>query len=70
MLNAAFLGDLNDEDRRILGFGDKRNYRAGYTRPAMYPGLERLYRLGLLGALHATDLGLRLRHRVKRLIKG
>lgn len=32
ILNAAFLGDQTDEDRRILGFGNKKNYVPGYER--------------------------------------
>ena len=31
-LNAAFLGNLTDEDRRILGFGNKTNFQRGYER--------------------------------------
>jgi hypothetical protein len=31
-LNAAFLGNLTQEQRRILGFGDKRNYARGFQR--------------------------------------
>lgn len=34
ILNAAFLGGMDDEDRRILGFGNKTNYvRAFQRRP-------------------------------------
>lgn len=32
ILNAAFLGDLSDEDRRILGFGNKTNFKPAYVR--------------------------------------
>jgi len=32
-LNAAFLGNLTEEDQRILGFGNKANYQPGYQRP-------------------------------------
>jgi hypothetical protein len=41
LLNAAFLGNLSEEDRHILGFGDKTNYRAAFTYSAEY---ERLHR--------------------------
>ncbi len=34
LLNAAFLGDLSDEDRQILGFGNKTNYLPAFERPA------------------------------------
>jgi hypothetical protein len=32
VLNAAFLGDLSDEDRRILGFGNKTNFQHAFAR--------------------------------------
>jgi hypothetical protein len=32
ILNAAFLGNLSDEDRRILGFGNKLNFRPAFVR--------------------------------------
>lgn len=32
MLNAAFLGDLDEEDRKILGFGNKINYVRAFER--------------------------------------
>jgi Phytanoyl-CoA dioxygenase (PhyH) len=31
-LNAAFLGGLSEEDRRILGFGNKTNFRPAFVR--------------------------------------
>ena len=33
LLNAALLGDLSNEDRQILGFGDKTNYIAAFEPP-------------------------------------
>ena len=32
LLNAAFLGDLGADDRRILGFGDKTNFQPAFER--------------------------------------
>jgi Phytanoyl-CoA dioxygenase (PhyH) len=32
LLNAAFLGNLDAEDQRILGFGDKTNFQPAYQR--------------------------------------
>lgn len=32
ILNAAFLGGLSEEDQRILGFGNKTNFRPAYVR--------------------------------------
>ncbi len=33
LLNAAFLGDLSEEDCRILGFGNKTNFQPAFERP-------------------------------------
>ena len=33
LLNAAFLGDLSEDDRRILGFGNKTNFQPAFERP-------------------------------------
>jgi hypothetical protein len=32
LLNAAFLGGLSEEDRRVLGFGDKTHYQEAFVR--------------------------------------
>ena len=32
LLNAAFLGNLTEEDKRVLGFGDKRSYQENHVR--------------------------------------
>lgn len=45
LLNAAYLGQLREEDQRILGFGDKRNYQHGFVRRCKHPGLEAINRL-------------------------
>ena len=54
VLNAAFLGGLSDEDQRILGFGDKTNYRPGFEQPR---GTERTHRT--LSRIHDANLRLR-----------
>ena len=40
-LNAAFLGGMTDEDRRILGFGNKTNYRRVFERRPEHEGLQK-----------------------------
>jgi hypothetical protein len=40
LLNAAFLGNLSEEDREILGFGDKTNYMPAFVRPSRSPWLD------------------------------
>jgi hypothetical protein len=42
LLNAAFLGNLSTEDERILGFGDKRNYRPAFARQSRPTFLHRI----------------------------
>jgi hypothetical protein len=42
LLNAAFLGGLTKEDERILGFGDKRNYREEHPRQSKHAGYHAL----------------------------
>jgi phytanoyl-CoA dioxygenase PhyH len=54
LLNAAFLGNLSEEDQRILGFGDKTNYRPGFEQPK---GVERIHRT--LARIHDANLRLR-----------
>ena len=43
LLNAAFLGDLSDEDRRILGFGNKINYLPAFERPSRHKRLHKAF---------------------------
>jgi len=60
LLNAAFLGNLSEEDQRILGFGDKTNYVPAFERPTRYRRLQ-----VLLTRVHDANLRLSdLRDRV------
>src|SRR6266550_1151046 len=60
ILNAAFLGNLSDEDRRILGFGNKKNFLPAFERRNTPPTLY-----GVLGAAFNVQLRLsNLRERV------
>lgn len=43
ILNAAFLGKLTEEDRRILGFGNKQNYNGNFLRHPAYSGIQRVF---------------------------
>lgn len=40
LLNAAFLGGLTDEDRRVLGFGNKTNYVPAFERRPKHTGFQ------------------------------
>jgi Phytanoyl-CoA dioxygenase (PhyH) len=68
LLNAAFLGGLSDEDRRILGFGDKATLRPGYVRRTQFPKLDRSFQIQLGLALRLQELTVRIRSRLKRLL--
>jgi hypothetical protein len=60
LLNAAFLGNLSEEDQRILGFGDKTNYRPAFAHGAPHQGMHRA-----LSRIHDANLRLQdLRVRV------
>jgi len=65
ILNAAFLGNLSDEDRRILGFGNKKNFLPAFERRNTPPALY-----GVLGAAFNVQLRLsNLRERVVAKLK-
>jgi hypothetical protein len=54
ILNAAFLGDLSEEDQRILGFGNKTNFRPAFirsSRPSIF--------YSVLNAAYNAELRLR-----------
>ncbi len=40
LLNAAFLGNLSEEDKRILGFGNKGRYQPAYERKNRHAGFQ------------------------------
>ena len=70
LLNAAFLGNLSDEDRDILGFGDKTNYRPAFERssPAktLHRTFSRIYDVSLRLSHFRTRILSRLQHSLKK----
>ena len=66
LLNAAFLGNLSEEDRRILGFGDKRNYIPAFERPSRHTRLHRAFSRLHDVNLRLSDLHERVRARLAR----
>jgi hypothetical protein len=69
ILNAAFLGSLTDEDRRILGFGNKTNLIPGFQREPRHTLYQRVAG-GVFDAKLAADsitgrVGARLRRTLK-----
>jgi hypothetical protein len=66
LLNAAFLGNLSEEDRSILGFGDKTNYRPAFERPSRNRRLDRAFSRIHDANLHLSDLRARVQARLSR----
>jgi hypothetical protein len=68
LLNAAFLGDLSEEDQRILGFGNKTNFRPAFTRAAtpsvFYRALSHGYNAELKLKKLKEMIGARLRRAI------
>jgi hypothetical protein len=66
LLNAAFLGNLSEEDRRLLGFGNKTNLNPAFERPSkpsvLYSGLSAAFN----AQLRLRDLKGRAVARLKR----
>ena len=55
LLNAAFLGELDAEQQRLLGFGDVRRLQADYVRRARHPWVEGANRIGFEVALRVGE---------------
>ena len=66
LLNAAFLGDLNEEDERILGFGNNTNFRPAFTREASPSLLYRALTHGYNAELKVKKLKEMIAARLKR----
>lgn len=70
LLNAAFLGNLTEEDHRILGFGNKTNYIPAFDRSLKLPVWYNLFG-GIHGAqLRIKELRIRIADRLRLLTKG
>ena len=70
LLNAAFLGNLSAEDQRILGFGDKSNYRHAYERPSKHTTLQKTF-MGLFEiSIRISAFRERVSARLKRMTGG
>ena len=65
LLNAAFLGDLSEEGRRILGFGNKTNFQPAFERPDGPPLSYRAFCASHSGRIRM----LRLRDRACAILK-
>jgi hypothetical protein len=67
ILNAAFLGGLSEEDRRILGFGNKQNYTRNFVRDSPYSGTQKVFQRVVDARLLLDNLTERVRARLTRL---
>ncbi|HEX3279724.1 MAG TPA: phytanoyl-CoA dioxygenase family protein [Pyrinomonadaceae bacterium] len=67
ILNAAFLGNLSDEDRRILGFGNKINFRPAFVRGGQPSILYRLLSASYDAEVSLRHLNSRVRMRLRRI---
>lgn len=66
LLNAAFLGDLSEEDRRILGFGSKARYQPAYERKNRHAGFLAVMQAAFDAQLKLDRLYDRVRGRLRR----
>ncbi len=66
LLNAAFLGGLSPEDRRILGFGNKTNYIPAFERRSGQELLETVSRVGVEVKLRVDAVTRRVAGRLGR----
>lgn len=66
LLNAAFLGDLSEEDQRILGFGDQRNFQPAFVRQDQPSLIYRIYSASLGAQVRLQDLRDRVKARLQR----
>jgi len=67
LLNAAFLGDLSEDDQRVLGFGDTRNYQPAFVRAGKPPFLHRVIDAANGAHLRIDFLRQRISARLRRM---
>jgi phytanoyl-CoA dioxygenase PhyH len=67
ILNAAFLGNLSHEDRRILGFGNKINFRPAFVRAGQPSLLYRFFSAGYDAEVALKHLSGRISMRLRRI---
>jgi Phytanoyl-CoA dioxygenase (PhyH) len=68
LLNAAFLGNLDAEDMRILGFGNKTNYVPGFARQPSHPWFQSVMQTAYGCKLFFGEWGRRITGKLKRLV--
>jgi hypothetical protein len=68
LLNAALLGNLTDEHRRLLGFGNKTHYQPAFERQTEHAGFLALVRGCFDAKLFCREWRLRLMGKLQRLL--
>lgn len=68
LLNAAFLGNLSDEDQRILGFGDKTNFIPAFQRRTSPPTLHAILSSAFNVQIRLNDLRERVVAKLNRVM--
>jgi hypothetical protein len=67
LLNAAFLGGMTDEDRRVLGFGDKTNYVPDFQAPPRHETFQSVMRTAFDAKLRWDNLSGRVVGKLRRM---
>jgi hypothetical protein len=68
LLNAAFLGNLTEEDYRILGFGDKTHYQHAFVRQNPFRKFQAIHRRAFETVQWADIFWGRVQGRLRRLV--
>lgn len=68
ILNAAFLGGLTEEDQRILGFGNKHNFRPAFVRTSRPSFFYRASSAAYNAEVKLRKLNERITAKVKRIL--
>jgi len=66
LLNSAFLGNLDSDDMRVLGFGDKRNYVPHFERAPRHELFQKLVAATYSGKIRIDRFNARVVGKVKR----
>jgi hypothetical protein len=66
-LNASFLGNLSEEDRQVLGFGNTINFQRAFARKPTHPLFQALVERSYDGQIFLGEFCDRLQGRLKRL---
>ena len=68
LLNSAFLGNLDSDDMRILGFGDKRNYVPHFERKGRDEVFQKIIASAYTGKIHIDRFRSRVISKAKRIL--